>query len=68
MWQICEHCGTKYNDNIDEDCPGCGWHTGIEDEEDPDYEDIYEDKPAGCIACGNDAWPRCQSACPMFDD
>lgn len=25
-------------------------------------------KPAGCVACGNPAYPNCKLSCPMFDD
>jgi predicted amidophosphoribosyltransferase len=24
--------------------------------------------PPGCAACGNPAYPKCKSSCPMFDD
>ena len=26
------------------------------------------DTPEGCEACGNPAFPKCISGCPMFDD
>ena len=24
--------------------------------------------PAGCAACGNPAYPKCEASCPLFDD
>jgi len=24
--------------------------------------------PVGCRACGNPAYPKCKSSCPLFDD
>ena len=30
-------------------------------------EDEY-DGPTACDACGNDAWPKCMDACPLYDD
>lgn len=27
-----------------------------------------DDKPEGCVACGNPVFPNCISSCPMFDD
>lgn len=29
---------------------------------------MSDDKPEGCAACGNPAFPMCTSSCPMFDD
>lgn len=37
------------------------------DEWDEAFEDCDE-QPEGCKACGNPAWPNCESSCPMFDD
>lgn len=38
----------------------------VEIHEDEDVD--YNNKPEGCTACGNLAYPNCTRGCPMFDN
>ena len=57
-------------------CPICGEEVTIDADGDFYCEscDAYYDSAdsdsdeAGCIACGNPAYPKCKSSCPLFDD
>lgn len=74
----CPNCGAEieYDDEFMIVCPECEcfiYTRSIDEiddqEEDYDYEDIYDeddDIPEGCLACGGD-YPYCADSCPMFD-
>ena len=45
------------------------WDDDLSNDESYDMED-YDDilSNPGCAACGNPAYPKCKTSCPMFDD
>ena len=68
--KVCPDCRSGMDWDDDENawvCHFCG--NRIEtDEDDWDVEEDEDEKPAGCIACGNTAFPQCKISCNMFDD
>lgn len=49
---LCENCMNMIASDEDD------WDTDVDDDE----------KPSGCVACGNPAFPNCKISCNMFDD
>ena len=59
-------------------CPKCGNEAFLEDPDDmdtiyfernpeDDYDDMYDDIPEGCMACGGD-YPNCVDSCNLMSD
>lgn len=64
---ICPFCNVELMLNTstnDVECPCC--YTTLDDLKHMPYEEVYEDIPEGCSACGGD-YPKCMSGCNMFD-
>lgn len=70
--EFCPDCMSEMyclNPDTDADhwrCPHCGT-TGTFFDGGFCY-DSDDDMPACCAACGNTAYPRCKTSCPIFDD
>lgn len=73
----CSECGTKMEkDDISWQCPKCVFfklkstYAKLEEQNGRFLRSYLDDDdlPEGCAACGNPAYPNCQSSCSMFDD
>ena len=73
----CPECGAKMEkDDISWQCPDCGffklksYYARLEEQNERFLKSYFDDDdlPEGCAACGNPAYPDCQSSCPLFDD
>lgn len=79
----CRDCGGKMEEinPIKYRCEDCGlranWIFGdLVFDGDIDYvdddeiveDDDYDSKSPACVACGNPAYPECQTSCPLYDD
>ena len=59
-------CPKCYN-SITEDDIDCGYDEAFDVTYDiDDYDNILSEP--GCCECGNPAYPKCKTSCPMFDD
>ena len=72
----CPECGAKLDSTETFwDCPECGYfkvkskYARLEAANERFLKKLFsnDDMPEGC-ACGNPAYPDCQSSCPLFDD
>ena len=77
----CDECHDYLNDQPGFDaycgywtCGNCGNSNKIDkseiifdDDDDFTYEDVADEVPVGCSACGGD-YPNCTTSCPLFDD
>ena len=73
----CPECGAKLDSTETFwDCPECGYfkvkskYARLEAVNERFLKKLFgsDDMPEGCAACGNPAYPDCQSSCPIFDD
>ena len=73
----CPECGAKLDSTETFwDWPGCGYfkvkskYARLEAANERFLKKFFDnaDMPEGCAACGNPAYPDCQSSCPLFDD
>ena len=73
----CPECGAKLDSTETFwDCPECGYfkvkskYARLEAANERFLTKFFDndDMPEGCAACGNPAYPDCQSSCPIFDD
>lgn len=72
----CPECGNRLTSTETFwDCPECGYYkvkskyARIEAINERFLKKLFDDAiPDGCAACGNSAYPDCQSSCPLFDD
>lgn len=76
----CDECGASLNEQSGFspycgtwECTECGYENDISEDNIIDEDDEYYDSDngeynSGCAACGNPAYPKCMSSCPMFDD
>ena len=73
----CPECGAKLDSTETFwDCPECGYfkvkskYARLEAANERFLKKLFrnDDMPEGCAACGNPAYPDCQSSCPLFDD
>ena len=73
----CPECGAKMEkDETSWMCPECGYYklktsyARLEKENESLFDDFLgeDEKSEGCAACGNPAYPECQSSCPLYDD
>ncbi len=62
--------------SVDYECSKCGAEAWLEDGElefgdepdnEPDYEELYDEKPDCCLTCGGN-YPDCMDSCDIFDD
>lgn len=78
MALYCDRCGTEYtlDDDGDYYCPQCNYWISIPEKAKKYYskQDNYLTNDSsytteqGCAACGNPAYPKCKTSCPLFDD
>ena len=73
----CPECGAKLDSTETFwDCPECGYfkvnskYARLEAANERFLKKFFDndDMPEGCAACGNPAYPNCQSSCSLFDD
>ena len=73
----CPECGSKMEkDETSWQCPVCGYYklksyyARLEEQNVRFLEKFLgeDKKPSCCNACGNPAYPDCQSSCSIFDD
>ncbi|PKO00656.1 MAG: hypothetical protein CVU43_14015 [Chloroflexi bacterium HGW-Chloroflexi-5] len=69
-----------HDDCVDWTCTKCGQINPIDENEIIWEDDFGNDEPfnfndfddihsyPGCTACGNPAFPKCKTSCPMFDN
>ena len=72
--RILDYCMIYSESDFGDLCFDCAVEKFINDTgEDPAHfhEDDYDEEDVsdvGCIACGNPAYPKCKTSCPLFDD
>lgn len=65
---ICPFCKVELMKNTTTgviECPCC--YTTEDDLKNMPYEEVYDDIPEGCEACGGD-YPLCADSCPLMED